>query len=235
MDDFFQACEKGRYEVVKNYLENGDNVSSINYASVENRYGRTGMYFACKNDNLSVFGLLYKKGADINKKFSNGKSYLHVACWYGSFKIVKFLLNHIDVDVKDNSGFTPLFYASCRNGLGMNMLLLENGADIHMKNNSGFNCLHLACARGNYDVVKFLVENGANFQGKDKYGLSPLSIAIKNFDLIKENEIDNVGSMEEYQQTIDFLRNHMKKNAYILSLIVQNDVLKHHILRKMTK
>lgn len=56
--------------------------------------------------------LLKKGGADPNQRFGNGATVLHTAAMRGSDDIVKFLIkNGADVNVQDDSGRAPLYWA----------------------------------------------------------------------------------------------------------------------------
>lgn len=65
---------------------------------------------------------------------SEGQSLLHLASIKNYFNLVKFLINHgSKVDAKDNSGITPLFYASISGNRGLMNLLLEFKANKNLK------------------------------------------------------------------------------------------------------
>lgn len=60
--------------------------------------------------SLDLFLGLVKFGSDINWRNEIGETLLHIAVNYQNFDMVKLLVNHfaLDVNTKDNKGFTPL-------------------------------------------------------------------------------------------------------------------------------
>lgn len=57
--------------------------------------------------------LLIEKGSEINAKDDDGNTPLHIASYGDSFKILKSLLKHgSNVDIQNNFGDVPLFYAA---------------------------------------------------------------------------------------------------------------------------
>ena len=55
---------------------------------------------------------LVKKGKDINQKYSNGSTTLHLAAEHGHDNVVKYLLkNGADVTIKDTKGRMPIAYS----------------------------------------------------------------------------------------------------------------------------
>ncbi len=94
--------------------------------------------------------------------------------------------NGADVNVKDNDGQTPLFWA--RN-VDIAKVLINNGADVNAKDIYGQTPLFWA---RNVDIAKVLINNGADVNAKDIYGRTPLFFAkSKNeADLLIKNGAD---------------------------------------------
>jgi len=79
---------------------------------------------------------------------------------------MEILLNsgHVDTEVQDSDGDTPLFYAASRRD-GLPWILLEHGANINAATYDMmrvFTPLVMAARDGNYETTKFLLEQGAN-------------------------------------------------------------------------
>ncbi|KOB63384.1 hypothetical protein PFHG_05133, partial [Plasmodium falciparum HB3] len=56
---------------------------------------------------------------------------------YGHINIAKFLIeNKADIDIKDNEGQTPIFYAIIYKHYDIVKLLIENGADVQIRDNN---------------------------------------------------------------------------------------------------
>lgn len=76
---------------------------------------------------------------------------------------IKYLIkNNIDLNAKDDDGFTILELALKKDKENIIELLIHNGADIHHKNKLGLNALILSATHGKINVLKLLLENGAD-------------------------------------------------------------------------
>ncbi len=78
----------------------------------------------------------------------------------------------IDVQAKDNDGFTAMHWAAWSGMPYCTLLLAEAGLDINAQENNGFTPLMLAAMRGNNEVVKMLLTLGARGDLKNKDGLT---------------------------------------------------------------
>ena len=67
----------------------------------------------------------------------------------------------ININKKDKSGRTPLFYACLNGNEAVVKYLVEHGADVNKINKWDITPLHNACIRGDETIVKYLVEHGA--------------------------------------------------------------------------
>jgi len=81
----------------------------------------------------------------------------------GHIEIVKVLIQKgVDINTKDDYGYTSLGYAALKGHAEVVDLLLDNGADINAKNNWGGTALVQAVFFGHVDIAKILIDNGAN-------------------------------------------------------------------------
>lgn len=99
----------------------------------------------------------------------------------GDYEAVESLLNAgVDVDAKDNDGWTALMWAA---GLGRERivrLLLNAGADVNAKNKYGSTALMSAAEFGefgNEDCIERLLNAGADVNAKSKDGHTALMAA----------------------------------------------------------
>ena len=87
------------------------------------------------------------------------------------------------VDVKANTGATPLYLAASgsKNSKETIQLLLAAGADINVKRttkpNEGFGLLHIASKDSNERVVDFLIAKGLDINAETATGRTPLELA----------------------------------------------------------
>lgn len=106
---------------------------------------------------------LVEKGADINKRDSQGYGALQAAARNRSDKIIPLLVElKGDVNGRDRDGFTALIHAAERNHVPSIRALVSHGADIEASVDGGFGPLSLAIESGKFLAAKALIELGAN-------------------------------------------------------------------------
>jgi ankyrin repeat protein len=76
--------------------------------------------------------------------------------------------NGVDVNCKDNDGWTPLMWSSQYGYLEILKVLIENGADVNCRNYFGNTPLIRATYYNHLKVVKILIENNADWNIKNK-------------------------------------------------------------------
>ena len=76
-------------------------------------------------------------------------------------KIRSCIAGGVDVNAKDNHGWTALLYAVYYGNTEMAKLLISAGADVDIKNNYGYTALMYAAMYGNIEIVKLLIDSGA--------------------------------------------------------------------------
>lgn len=94
-------------------------------------------------------------------------------------KIQQLLGSGIDINLKDEQGYTPLHWAVDLGLLEISQLLLEHQADVTSMDNSGNTPMHIAAAKGRRKAVTLLIEHGAEVIGLNHNGMLPLYLAIQ--------------------------------------------------------
>lgn len=90
----------------------------------------------------------------------------------------------VDINQKDDFGYTLLHYAISNNHEDTALLLLNNGANCTVQDNNGATPLHYAYEYGMTNVAKAIVEkNPKALIIKDKYGNQPLWTAVMNAEI----------------------------------------------------
>jgi len=113
----------------------------------------------------------------------------------GHEEIVNVLIEKgVDVNTKDEYGFTPLSYAALKGHEDVVDRLIENGADVNIKNDWGGTALVQAVFFGHIDIAKVLIDNGADMDVKI-HGKPLMKFATKNgyedlVDYLIENGIE---------------------------------------------
>lgn len=120
----------------------------------------------------------------INKKDDDGNTPLHIACWYGHTKCVKFLVESgATLNEKNDDGATPIHYACGGCHTECVKFLIENGVHVSVKNNYDTTPLHYACEFGLLECVKILIESSTMsstiINTKNKNGTTPLHEACR--------------------------------------------------------
>lgn len=92
-------------------------------------------------------------------------------------KIMQFINDGIDVNVKDCDGWTALMIATDNDDVKTIELLAKKGADIDLKNDDGETALMIAAYDNAKRAGEFLLINGADAAITDKYGRTAYEIA----------------------------------------------------------
>lgn len=97
--------------------------------------------------SVPIARFLIQKGASISKRRGVYGSALHLACQEQRSEFVELILGQdgIDVNLKDEHGYTPLHIACQGHPEVVKLLLAHNGIDINSKAGGGMTPLHVAC------------------------------------------------------------------------------------------
>ncbi len=123
--------------------------------------------------------------------FQYGGTGLHRAAAKGDQTRVKELLEYgLEIEARDNRGFTPLHSSIWANQDAMAKLLIENGSDVNEKAKDGSTALHLF-SKGVRDervadwsnsqgsaLLLLMLKNGAEVNAQDNAGATPLHYAV---------------------------------------------------------
>ena len=90
------------------------------------------------------------------------------------------LPDFINLNFKDENGYTALHYACDEGRLKIVEILLDENCDPNIKNNEKDTPLHLASKKGYFDICKILIENGAVLNTYNSEKNSPLHYACMN-------------------------------------------------------
>lgn len=103
--------------------------------------------------------------------------------------VLLFLESGVDINTRDEHGWTPLMISTFNGKEEVAILLIRSGADVNAKDNSGYGPLHWAAFNGFSDVVKLLVEKRANVNAPSKHGLTPLLQASTRGHLVTVGQL----------------------------------------------
>lgn len=96
--------------------------------------------------------------------------------------VCKQLVQHNDVNGRDNYGNAPLIEAVNVGNLTIVNILLAFGADLNIVDHRNMTPLHYAVCLGNLCIVEALINSGAQVDNRDENGNTPLIIAAEYMD-----------------------------------------------------
>ncbi|CAB0029898.1 unnamed protein product [Trichogramma brassicae] len=145
---FHAACEWGSDDVVKKFLELGQDPDCLpqepNTTSVD-----PPLHKALMEERKEVVELLLRSGANPNLTNNEGKTSLHLV---GPDEVGKMFFEIIDemnqplpIDVRDEYGWTPLQRAVMFGSRKLIELLLARGSDPNLSDEEGSTLLHYIC------------------------------------------------------------------------------------------
>lgn len=125
----------------------------------------------------------------------------------------------VEIDFKNEEGYTPLMIASYKGNTDIVKLLLEYNASVDITNNYNYTALIYACIYGNLDVVKILLEHKADMYIEtklEKNYLTTLMIACsQNYTEIVRILLEN-GYDPNY-------KNQRGETAFIYYISIENN------------
>ncbi|RYE05848.1 MAG: ankyrin repeat domain-containing protein [Rickettsiaceae bacterium] len=169
------------------------------------------IYKAVQQNKISVIKyLLHQKVIDINAKYTEGNTLLHLVIQFGCsdhtlvFNVreaIEFLLNTgADQSILNDIGIAPLHYAAQKGSVDSAQVLIKNRAMVDIKSIFNYTPLHYAASNNKPNIIKILIEAGADTSILNYRGLAPLHYAAQDgFDdsakaLIKGGAIVDIKS-----------------------------------------
>ncbi|XP_010228799.1 E3 ubiquitin-protein ligase XB3 isoform X2 [Brachypodium distachyon] len=164
---------------------------------VVNRHKQTALMLAAMHGRTECVRRLLDAGANILMfDSSHGRTCLHYAAYYGHSDCLRTILSAARtapvsqswgyarfVNVRDDTGATPLHLAARQGWRRCVHVLLENGAIVSASSGAfgfpGSTPLHLAARGGSLDCVRQLLSWGADRLQRDSVGRIPYEVAMK--------------------------------------------------------
>lgn len=116
---------------------------------------------AIASDDVTLVDHLLREGADPNEFCVEASRFAMYAVGRGNLSIVRLLMDHGAVHLKDYPDYHPLLAeASCRGHLDIVRLLVERGADLHQVGRDGQTALAWAIREGHDEVADYLRQVG---------------------------------------------------------------------------
>jgi NF-kappa-B inhibitor-like protein 2 len=131
----------------------------------------------------------------VNLKRNNaGETELHRMCQADAMlhMVKKLAERYPDVNVTDESGYTPLHEAAAYGHLDYVKVLVEAGANVNHHSKNASSPLISASGYGEIDIMRYLIEKGADVTIQDPWGWTA-------WDHLKAYLLDNEATMREYE------------------------------------
>lgn len=105
---------------------------------------------------------------------------IHYAAQRGNVKRVRTLLNQgVNVNTRNQYGYTPLHNAADRGRMNVVRELLRRGANFNARTKGGLTPLKIAVDHRKPTIVRMLVNHGAKISIRNRYGRTPLNMIIE--------------------------------------------------------
>lgn len=178
-NEFFSACKNGNIKLIAQLIQEGESVNQCDYG------GGTALHFAALKGQVKMVEFLVRNGADVTAYTEMwGHAPIHWAAHDNKLDVLDFLIkyhrNHkISIDLRSNSGDTPLILAAHDGHLPAVKMLVENGANLHIKGMEDRTAVQWAAKKRRADVVEYLVSCGADIETRPKKHKSVQEVGAK--------------------------------------------------------
>lgn len=131
---------------------------------------------------LKITNLLFQYGVPLDTRGEYGEGLLSIAACNTPHVVPALLERGLDINQRNNSGFTPLMYAADmgEKATAIVPLLLQNGADVNAKSQANWTALMLAAGRGAHQIIAVLLAAGADIHAKNDAGQTALVVALRS-------------------------------------------------------
>lgn len=222
------ACISARYDVVRELLRSGCNVTlkmgEYNCLQVSLKES---VISGCID---ATEQLLLHAGPELNvneSESSENELPLFIAIKGGFDSIIKMLIERgAKLNIKTNSGQSPLMFALYLKKKSTAELLIELGDDIMATDNMGATTLHYAVLAGFEEIISDLIKSGVNPSVSCRYDedneITPLQISLENgniniLNILLDNGVD-INPKVKIHPIIGAIKNsHLKMIQHVLS------------------
>lgn len=153
---------------------------------VKNAEGQTPLVLAFKSNQLEVVNYFLSLAMAGGSPVLHEQSILHLAAEYGFLQVIQSLVetNHVAVDLENNAGFTPLYYAAKQSHLEIIQWLVEHGANINARFKNDETIVDAALQtydNKKWPIVQWLLDKCA----KPGMGLLKEAVSCNKLDFVK--------------------------------------------------
>jgi ankyrin repeat protein len=174
MTPLHYAALCGHLEVAQLLLKHNAEVNA------QGHNGLTPFLFASARQHTKVWELLLDHHADVHICDNKGRTPLHFVAHHGLLDPSRILIleRNVEVNTRDDDGFTPLLRALECGNLDVFRLLLDHNADVHVRDNKGRTPLHFAAHHSHLEFAQELLGRNVVVNARDDKGFTPLLRAL---------------------------------------------------------
>ena len=191
---FADACKQGHAEVVKTFLQSGQDVHVPISGRIYGFLGLSAIHIAARSGHVQVVETLLSHGADQNMPSGYREERpLHMAVQAGHVAMVRYLLDKgTNIAAADDESAQAIHVAAECGSTVILSFLLDRGAAIDSAKINGDQPLHTASQNPDRaDAIKLLCSQGADIEAKTHHGYTPLYYASLH------NNVDNMKALLE--------------------------------------
>lgn len=159
----------------------------------------TALMFAAGQGNLEGVRLFLRNGADPNVSHHQVQlTALHLACGGGHIEICKELIaKSVDLEAKDNQGWTALMFCAQEGRQNCLELLVENGANVNAADFAGRTSLMQAARCGFPHIAKSLIVAGADVHAASGWANALIIAATSGHSEVGELLLEHGAMLDE--------------------------------------
>ncbi|XP_014229906.2 ankyrin-3-like [Trichogramma pretiosum] len=176
-------CRDGRSNLLKLFFKIANAIGYPVWVNVSDKEGNTPLHLTISHKSMKNSEILLVNGANPNLADKNGYTALHLisntrphAVMQQFFEIVDKKQQTVQIDARDNKGWTPLHMVVHLGSRSKFQLLLSRGADPNVTNQDGQTPLSLALFNANTKMADDLLWADADPNSADKEGWTPLHV-----------------------------------------------------------
>ncbi|XP_062574844.1 serine/threonine-protein phosphatase 6 regulatory ankyrin repeat subunit B-like [Saccostrea cucullata] len=176
-----QSCRSGEMDMCEYLVSQFSDILEIRDTN-----GFTALHSACRGGRVKFLSFLINKGLEINALSNDGKSILHIACFFGKVEVVEHLIENYPhlLEARDKSSNSVLHAASCGGNVQIVKLLIKKNMDINTVQKDGETILHQCCRSGKMEMCEYLVNKFSDLlEIKDNNGWTVLHSACRGGSL----------------------------------------------------
>ena len=222
--------------IMLHYAVATTNIEIINYVLDQNldvnfqdEDCKTAVHIAAEMGHYQSVVVLLQKGANFSLKTKYGLTVLHCAVLGNNIDIIKMCLSDQQINMTDDKGEPPLFYAIRKGSFHVVELLLDKGAAVDITStNDKDTVLHVASAcTDSTKIIQLLLTKNIKIDAKNKKEETPLILASRQkkvsvFSLVLDNGADITKISTEGMNIWSFLSNsQIRKHETTINLILE--------------